>query len=87
MKHIDCQNYIYLDCEKGMCALSKTIVPIDGNGSEACSRFVRAPKCSCCVHFSNPDSHNLGTCSGFEKPDWVYGSCGAETCEHFKMNK
>lgn len=67
MKHIDCKNYIYLDCEKGMCALSKAILPIDGKGSDACPRFVTAEKCGCCLHFTNPDSHNLGTCNGFEK--------------------
>ena len=85
MKHIDCKNYIYLDCEKGMCALSKSILPIDGEGSDACSRFVMAEKCGCCVHFVNPDSHNVGTCKGFEKENWTYASCGATSCEHFKM--
>jgi hypothetical protein len=27
MRHYDCKNYINLDCEKGMCALSKGLVP------------------------------------------------------------
>ena len=36
MRHYDCINYINLDCEKGMCALDKVIVPIDGEGSEGC---------------------------------------------------
>jgi len=27
MKHNDCANFLNLDCEKGMCALTKTIVP------------------------------------------------------------
>lgn len=39
MKHVECINYINLDCEKGMCALSKQIVPIDSNGSDACGHF------------------------------------------------
>ena len=39
MKHCECANFLHLDCEKGMCALSKMIVPIDGEGSEACPRF------------------------------------------------
>lgn len=34
MKHVACVNYINLDCEKGMCALSKQIIPIDGEGSD-----------------------------------------------------
>lgn len=38
MKHNNCVNYINLDCEKGMCALSKVIVPIDGEGSDACPK-------------------------------------------------
>ena len=25
MKHVECINYINLDCEKGMCALSKPV--------------------------------------------------------------
>ena len=45
MRHYDCINYINLDCEKGMCALDKVIVPIDGEGSEGCPRFEEAPKC------------------------------------------
>ena len=28
MKHCECANYLSLDCEKGMCALDKTIVPL-----------------------------------------------------------
>lgn len=45
MKHVECINYINLDCEKGMCALSKQIVPIDGNDSDACGHFQAAPVC------------------------------------------
>lgn len=45
MKHVQCVNYINLDCEKGMCALSKQIVPIDGEGSGACPNFKAAPVC------------------------------------------
>lgn len=85
MKHIDCKNYIFLDCEKGMCALSKMMLPIDGKGSEACQRFVMAEKCGCCANFINSDEHGLGTCTGFEKQNWAYASCGAAGCEHFKM--
>ncbi len=51
MKHFECKNYIHLDCEKGMCALSKTMVPIDGKGSEACPKFIPAEKCACCKFF------------------------------------
>lgn len=85
MKHIDCKNYTYLDCEKGMCALSKMVLPIDGEGSDACPRFVPAEKCAYCTHFENPDTQGVGTCTGFEKKNWAYASCGAAGCEHFKM--
>lgn len=85
MKHIDCKNYTYLDCEKGMCAISKMMLPIDGKGSEACPRFVMAEKCGCCANFDGCDEHGIGTCAGFEKKNWTYASCGAAGCEHFKM--
>lgn len=84
MKHYECKNYVHLDCEKGMCALSKMIVPIDGEGSDACPKFVRAEKCACCKFFKDADSYGIGTCVGFEKPNWAYGSCGASCCEHFE---
>lgn len=68
-----------------MCALSKMMLPIDGKGSEACPRFVMAEKCGCCANFADCDEHGLGTCTGFEKKNWTYASCGAAGCEHFKM--
>ena len=70
MKHNNCVNYINLDCEKGMCALSKVIVPIDGEGSDACPTFEAAPAC--------------GTCKGFCKENWAYSTCGAFSCENYK---
>ncbi len=87
MKHIDCKNYIFLDCEKGMCALSKLILPIDGEGSEACPMFVTAEQCGCCVHFKNADARGMGMCVGFEKESWSYATCGASACEQFEMSK
>ncbi|MDY6029141.1 MAG: 4-hydroxyphenylacetate decarboxylase small subunit [Acidaminococcaceae bacterium] len=85
MKHIDCKNYIHLDCEKGMCALSKNIVYIDGEGSDACPMFVQAEKCSCCSFFKDADKYGIGTCTGFDKENWAYGTCGASSCERFAM--
>ena len=70
MKHVECINYINLDCEKGMCALSKQIVPIDGSGNCAC--------------FADADKHGIGTCKGFEKENWTYAKCGAFCYEHYK---
>lgn len=85
MKHCDCMNYISLDCEKGQCALSKQLVPIDGEGSDACSKFVQAKKCGVCAHFTDPDTYGIGTCHGFEKENWAYASCGADGCGAFSM--
>ena len=84
MRHYDCKNYINLDCEKGMCAISKLIVPIDGKGSEGCPAFVPAEKCKNCANFSNPDSYGIGTCTGFDVENWAFASCGALTCENYK---
>ena len=67
MKHCECANYLSLDCEKGMCALDKTIVPIDGEGSDACPRFKEGFLCKNCAHFTDADKYGIGNCSGFEK--------------------
>ena len=83
MRHFDCINYINLDCEKGMCALDKVIVPIDGEGTEGCPRFEAAPKCGNCKNFSDPDKYGIGTCSGYEKENWAYATCGAYSCEKY----
>lgn len=87
MKHCQCIHYVNLDCEKGLCALSKCVVPIDGEGSESCPEFVQAKFCSNCVHFSNPDKYGIGTCSGFEKENWSYATCGAFSCEKYENGK
>jgi 4-hydroxyphenylacetate decarboxylase small subunit len=84
MRHIDCKNYINLDCEKGLCALDKAMVPIDGEGSEGCKRFAPAEKCGICRHFSEPDKHGIGTCRGLAKPNWAYATMNAVTCTAFK---
>lgn len=84
MKHVDCVNYINLDCEKGMCALSKQIVPIDGNGSDGCPRFEEAKKCKNCACFQDADKYGIGTCTGFEKENWSYAGCGAFCCEKYQ---
>lgn len=84
MKHYQCKNYINLDCEKGMCALSKAIVPIDGEGSDACPMFQAAAKCGNCANFVNPDKYGIGTCKGFEKENWAFSTCGAFGCDNYK---
>lgn len=84
MKHIDCKNYINLDCEKGICALDKAMVLIDGEGSDACRRFAPAEKCGLCKHFSEPDNHGIGICGGFAKSNWAYASMNSVTCTGFK---
>lgn len=84
MTHADCKYYIELDCEKGMCARSKNLVPLDGEGSAACPGFRPMEKCANCKHFSNPDKYGIGTCSGLEKENWTYASCGATFCPGYQ---
>lgn len=84
MKHNECANFLHLDCEKGMCAKSQMMVPLDGPGSEACPMFKEGFMCKFCKHFGNADNHGIGECKGFEKENWVYEQCGAFSCEKFE---
>lgn len=84
MRHVECKNYINLDCEKGMCALCKAVVPIDGEGSQACPNFKLAEKCGNCQNFFNPDKYGVGICKGLEKEFWAYSTCGACACSGYK---
>ncbi len=63
--------------KKGMCALDKTIVPIDGEGSDACPRFKEGFLCKNCAHFTDADKYGIGNCSGFEKENWTYALNGS----------
>lgn len=83
MKHYECAYYLHLDCEKGMCAMSKMIVPCDGEGSDACPNFKPGHMCQFCKNFADPDKYGIGTCKGFEKENWAYAQCGAFSCENF----
>jgi hypothetical protein len=68
-----------------MCAISKKIVPLDGEGSDACSNYREGFHCANCVNFSNPDKYGIGTCSGFERENWAYAQNGAFCCEHYSQ--
>lgn len=83
MKHYECKHFLSLDCEKGMCAVSKQIVPLDGEGSDACPNFTDGALCKFCSKFHDADKHGIGTCCGFEKEAWAYADCGAFSCEKF----
>ena len=83
MKHNDCKYFLNLDVQKGMCARTKQIVFLDGEGSEACPAFEKAKLCKFCKNYTNPDEYGIATCTGFEVEDWCYGECGAAACEHF----
>ena len=85
MKHYECANYLHLDCEKGMCAVGKFIVPSDGEGSDACPNFKPGFLCANCVNFVDPDKYGIGTCKGFEKESWAYAQCGSFCCENYKQ--
>ncbi len=86
MKHYECKNFVNLDCEKGLCALSKSMLPMDGEGSDACPRFVQAPACGNCANFSDADKYGIGTCKGMAKENWAYATCGASTCEGYSKS-
>ena len=62
MKHSDCANFLSLDCEKGMCALSKMIVPLDGEGSDACPKFKQGFHCAKLQRLDRADRlpHHVG---------------------------
>lgn len=83
MKHYECANYLHLDCEKGMCAITKMIVPCDGEGSDACPNFKPGHMCQFCKNFTDADKYGIGTCKGFDKESWAYAQCGAFSCENF----
>ena len=86
MKHFECRNYVNLDCDKGMCAITKAIVPMDGEGSDACGQFVQAPFCKNCSYFKEPNEYGVGTCTGLEKENWAFATCAATTCTGYKGN-
>lgn len=85
--HVECKNYIHIDVDKGMCALTKKYVLMDGNDSFACSKFVLMPACGNCDHFVNPDKYGIGTCKGLEKENWAYSTCGAQGCKGYGEGK
>lgn len=84
MKHCECVHFLNLDCDKGMCAIKKEIVMIDGSDSIACKMFEPAKLCSNCKNFSDPDKHGIGVCTGYEKESWAYATCGAFGCEKYE---
>lgn len=86
-KHVECKNYIHIDVDKGMCALTKEYVPMDGEGSFACPKFVSMPVCGNCKNFKKPDNYGVGTCQGLAKEDWAYSTCGAQGCEGYEEGK
>ena len=83
-KHCDCMYYLNLDVEKGMCALTKQFVRLDGEGSETCPNFTEGKLCKFCKNYKDPDQYGIATCVGFETEDWCYAECGASYCENFE---
>jgi len=83
LKHKNCIHFLNLDCEKGMCAIKKEIIVIDGPEGEACEMFEEAKFCSNCKNFSEADKYGIGECSGFDIKNWAYASCGAFGCEKY----
>ncbi|WP_396147485.1 4-hydroxyphenylacetate decarboxylase small subunit, partial [Anaerospora sp.] len=46
--------------------------------------FRQAEKCGNCKNFLNPDKYGIGTCTGLEKENWAYATCGAFACRGYQ---
>jgi hypothetical protein len=79
--HMHCRNYAPIDAIKGVCHVSKEIVPADG---AACPSFDRLPRCSECEHYLPSDEQYLGICQATEGRPMTYPDLTAVTCEWFE---
>lgn len=84
MKHNDCKYFNPIDVFKGICRKTGTAVFID---TPPCPAFLEAQKCRNCSHFTNPNSEEIGTCTGLTKEFWAYGDMNAKTCEGYQNSR
>ncbi len=79
--HNDCRNFAPLDVIKGICHLSKQVVPAD---EPNCDAFDKMPKCRHCLHYTSADKEFTGTCGAVPTKPMTYPDlCGLQ-CEHFQ---
>lgn len=80
--HSDCANFIPIDVAKGIChANGDIVIQID---SETCPKFTCGRKCKFCTHLRDIDDRGMGTCFGFDTPDWAFAENGAMNCGKFE---
>lgn len=81
LKHNDCFNFENVDVAKGLCLLSNSLVPFDGN---SCPRYQTKPKCKFCAKFNEPNPENIGICIGLKDSSyWTSGERLAIACEGY----
>ena len=82
--HRDCRNFAPVDVAKGICHLSKKVIPADG---DQCQNFDQIPKCRWCQNFkADPDTVEIGTCeASMNTPKFMaYPDMVSVTCEMYK---
>ena len=84
--HRDCRNFAPVDVAKGICHLTKQMVPSDG---DACPKFDRIEKCRWCANFTaDKGKIEMGMCEasgGKNVPKFIaYPDMVAVTCEMYK---
>ena len=83
-KNADCRNYAPVDVAKGICHITKQLVPADG---ESCERFNKLPKCKFCQQYIAGTEQYLGVCAAEESQLMTYPDLIAITCEWFAWMK
>ncbi len=82
-KHSDCKNFTSFDVFKGFCRRTNGLVLID---TPICNAFTETAKCRNCAMFTEPNTEEIGTCTGLKKAFWAYGDMNAKTCEGYATN-
>ncbi|MBE6015317.1 MAG: 4-hydroxyphenylacetate decarboxylase small subunit [Lachnospiraceae bacterium] len=80
INHSDCENFVALDVDKGLCRLSGQLIKADGN---VCENFEQIPKCRSCKFFKDCNEEGLGVCVGLNKEYWTHGNYRAGQCEAY----
>lgn len=85
--HRDCMNFAPIDVAKGICHITKKIVPAD---AEQCNAFERIAKCKYCQNFqADKEKVEIGVCTvSTHVPTFpAYPDMVATTCEMYKEAK
>ncbi|MCX5783007.1 MAG: 4-hydroxyphenylacetate decarboxylase small subunit [Elusimicrobia bacterium] len=78
MVHRDCKNYAPVDVVKGICHLSKNLVPSDG---KKCAKYIKLPKCKHCRNYiSDKAVKDIGTCKASKNKFMAYADMASAAC-------